>query len=64
VPILAGLAAPRGILVCGLAYGVLEGLVSGYLFSGVRDILACVLMILILYFRPEGLFGAPSVERI
>jgi len=30
----------------------------------VRDILACALMILILYFRPEGLFGAPSVERI
>jgi branched-chain amino acid transport system permease protein len=64
VPILAGLAAPRGILVCGLAYGVLEGLVSGYLFSGLRDILACALMILILYFRPEGLFGEPSVERI
>jgi branched-subunit amino acid ABC-type transport system permease component len=30
----------------------------------VRDILACALMIVILYFRPEGLFGAPSAERI
>ena len=64
VPVMAGLGAPRGILLCGVLYGVVEGLISGYLFSGIRDILACALMILILYFRPEGLFGEPAAERI
>jgi len=63
VPIVAGLASPRGILFCGVAYGAIEGLISGYLFSGIRDILAFALMIVILYFRPEGLFGRPSFER-
>ena len=35
IAIIAGLAAPRGILVCGLAYGAFEGLVSGYLYTGI-----------------------------
>jgi branched-chain amino acid transport system permease protein len=63
VPILAGLAAPRGILLCGIGYGVIEGLISGYLFSGIRDIVGFSLMIAILYWKPEGLFGTPTVER-
>src|SRR5271156_1786766 len=63
IPIVAGLASPRGILLCGIAYGVLEGLISGYLFSGIRDVLAFALMIVILYFRPQGLFGRPAFER-
>jgi len=63
IPIVAGLGSPRGILLCGIAYGVLEGLISGYLFSGVRDVLAFALMILLLYFWPQGLFGRPSAER-
>src|SRR5271155_575034 len=56
VPIVAGLASPPGILFWGGGYGGSEGLISGYLFSGIRDILAFALMIVILYFRPEGLF--------
>jgi branched-chain amino acid transport system permease protein len=63
IAIIAGLAAPRGILVCGLVYGAFEGLVSGYLYTGIRDILGFTLMIVALYFRPEGLFGKPQEER-
>ena len=39
IAIIAGLAAPRGILICGLAYGALEALISGYFYTGIRDIL-------------------------
>ena len=63
VAIIAGLGAPRGILLCGIAYGALEGLVSGYFYTGIRDILGFSLMILVLFLRPEGLFGTPTVER-
>lgn len=63
IAIIAGLAAPRGILVCGLAYGTLEALISGYLYTGIRDILGFSLMILALGFKPEGLFGRPVEER-
>jgi branched-chain amino acid transport system permease protein len=63
IAIIAGLAAPRGILLCGLGYGALEGLVSGYFYTGIRDILGFSLMIVVLYFKPEGLFGHPQEER-
>jgi len=63
VAIIAGLAAPRGILICGLAYGALEALISGYLYTGVRDILGFSLMIVALALKPEGLFGRPFEER-
>lgn len=63
IAIIAGLDAPRGILVCGLLYGALEALISGYLYTGIRDILGFSLMILALFLKPEGLFGQPVEER-
>jgi branched-chain amino acid transport system permease protein len=63
IAIIAGLAAPRGILVCGLAYGAFEGLISGYLYTGIRDILGFSLMIVALFLKPEGLFGHRQEER-
>ena len=63
IAIIAGLAAPRGILICGLAYGALEALISGYFYTGIRDILGFSLMILVLFLKPEGLFGRPIEER-
>jgi branched-chain amino acid transport system permease protein len=63
IAIIAGLASPRGILVCGLAYGALEALISGYFYTGIRDILGFSLMILALFLKPEGLFGKAVEER-
>jgi branched-chain amino acid transport system permease protein len=63
IAIIAGLAAPRGILVCGLAYGALEALISGYFYTGIRDILGFSLMIVAPYLKPEGLFGKAVEER-
>jgi branched-chain amino acid transport system permease protein len=63
IAIIAGLAAPRGILICGLVYGAFEGLVSGYLYTGIRDILGFTIMIAALYLRPEGIFGRRQEER-
>lgn len=64
VAIIAGLSAPRGILVFGLVYGVFEGLVSGYVSTGLRDIFGFTLMIFALYLRPQGLFGEREEERV
>jgi branched-chain amino acid transport system permease protein len=63
IAIIAGLAAPRGILICGLAYGALEALISGYFYTGIRDILGFSLMIAVLFLKPEGLFGRRIEER-
>ena len=63
IAIIAGLAAPRGILICGLLYGAFEGLVSGYLYTGIRDIVGFTIMIMALYMCPEGIFGRRQEER-
>ena len=64
VAIIAGLGAPRGILVFGLIYGAFENLISAWFGTGLRDIMGFTSMIVVLYFRPAGLFGARSGERI
>jgi branched-chain amino acid transport system permease protein len=62
VAIVGGLAAPRGALLIGLLYGLMESTISAYLFAGVRDILGFSIMIAALYFLPFGIFGEP--ERV
>lgn len=63
IAIIGGLEAGRGIFVCGLLYGVLEGLLSGYLYTGIRDIIGFTLMIFVLFVRPNGLFGRRTEDR-
>lgn len=63
IAIIAGLETPRGIFVTGLLYGVLEGLLSGYLYTGIRDVIGFTLMIVVLLARPSGLFGREATER-
>lgn len=63
IAIIGGLDAGRGIFLCGIIYGVIEGILSGYLYTGIRDIIGFTLMIVFLLVRPNGLFGRPTVER-
>jgi branched-chain amino acid transport system permease protein len=64
VAIIGGIESPRGIVVAGLLYGVFEAVVSGYLGTGVREILGFGLVVLVLLARPWGLFGQPVARRV
>jgi branched-chain amino acid transport system permease protein len=44
--------------------GVSEEMVAGYLSSSYRDALAFGLLILILLFKPSGLLGKTTVEKV
>jgi branched-chain amino acid transport system permease protein len=48
----------EGVMVVGLAIGIIEALVTGYLSSSLRDAAAFFVLIGVLYFRPNGLFGS------
>lgn len=63
IAIIGGLESAKGIFICGILYGVLEGILSGYLWTGIRDIIAFSLVILVLLFRPQGLFGIREIEK-
>lgn len=61
---LGGMGNPKGALVGGIALGLLESLTAGYLSSQYKDAAAFVVILLVLFVMPQGLFGARSTERV
>lgn len=51
----------EGVIVVALVLGILEAMVVGYISSAYRDMVAFFLLILVLFLRPEGLFGSYSL---
>jgi branched-chain amino acid transport system permease protein len=60
--ILGGWGSSTGAVVGGLALGIIQSLVTGFLPAGYQDAVAYAVLILVLYFRPGGLLGMPSAE--
>jgi len=61
---LGGLGNGMGAVVGGLVLGMTEAMAAGYLSSEYKDAVPFVLIILILFFMPRGLFGARVTERV
>lgn len=57
VVVIGGMGSVRGTLMCGLALGVLETYGSMYFSTTVSLALVYSILILVLLFKPEGLFG-------
>jgi len=60
--VLGGWGSSTGAVVGGLALGVIQSLVTGFLPAGYQDAIAYAVLILVLYFRPSGLLGVRSSE--
>jgi branched-chain amino acid transport system permease protein len=60
---LGGLGNPRGALAGGLLLGVAEAVVSGYGTSAYADVVAFVVLLAILTFKPTGMFGTARAVR-
>ena len=57
VLILGGLGSIPGAIAGGLILGVSEALAAGYISSAYKDVIAFLVIIIVLLFRPEGLLG-------
>ena len=68
VAILGGLDSILGALVAGLALGIAESVIPGYLDplvgGGTRDVVASLAILFTTMVRPYGLFGRERIERI
>ena len=61
---LGGMGNPKGALVGGFLLGVLEGLTAGYISSQYKDAAAFIVILGVLFFLPQGLFGRKSTDRV
>lgn len=57
VLILGGLGSIPGAIVGGLVLGMSETLAAGLISSAYKDVIAFMVMIIVLLFKPEGLLG-------
>jgi branched-chain amino acid transport system permease protein len=68
VAILGGLDSIVGVVVAGVAVGVLENVIPGYIDplvgGGTRDLVASTVILLTILVRPFGLFGREDIERV
>lgn len=62
--VLGGLGGGVGAIAGGLILGIAESMTAGYVSSSYKDAVPFVLILLILFFRPQGLFGKKLAERV
>lgn len=62
--VVGGLGNGLGAVIGGLLVGVLEAMGAGYISSSYKDAIPFVLILLILFFMPRGLFGGKSTDRV
>jgi branched-chain amino acid transport system permease protein len=69
VVLLGGVNSVGGAIVAGIILGMLENVAAGYLDpllpgGGLAQVFPFIVMIIVLIFRPYGLFGLARIERV
>jgi branched-chain amino acid transport system permease protein len=64
VAILGGLGNSMGAVAAGLLLGLLEALVVSQFAAAYKEVVAIVVLLLILVFRPSGLFGRREISAL
>jgi branched-chain amino acid transport system permease protein len=61
---LGGLGSGAGAIAGGLLLGLAEALTAGYISSAYKDATPFVLILLVLFLMPQGLFGKKTTDRV
>ena len=69
VVILGGLDSVFGAVVAGIIMGLIQQFAAGYLdgnwgLNGTAELLPYIILLIILLFKPHGLFGIHEIERV
>ncbi|MEO1105329.1 MAG: branched-chain amino acid ABC transporter permease, partial [Pseudomonadota bacterium] len=61
---LGGMGNPFGAVIGGLLVGLIEAYGAGLISSDYKDAFAFIVILMVLFFMPAGLFGKRRVERV
>ncbi len=64
VAIIGGITSAPGVVIAGLAFGIIEKFVEGYISTAAREIVGFSLTIIVLLIFPQGLFGKKEVFKV
>jgi branched-chain amino acid transport system permease protein len=62
--VIGGLDSPVGAIVGGLILGVLLNYVTGYVGSNLPELAGLAILVLVLMFRPTGLFASTTTRQV
>ncbi len=62
--VLGGIGSIPGAMLGGLVLGLTESFATGYISSDYENVFAFALLILILIFKPEGILGRSSQQKV
>jgi len=62
--LVGGLESFKGAIAGGIIIGVAETLTGGYIGHGLREVVPYIVMVLVLFYKPYGLFGLEEIERV
>jgi branched-chain amino acid transport system permease protein len=61
--VLGGLGNGYGAVAAGFILGILEALGAGLISSGYKDAVSLVILLLVLFYKPSGLFGSAEAAK-
>jgi len=64
VAIIGGLSSGLGVIVGGVILGITDKLTGYYISTGYQDVPGLVLLLLVLSFKPSGLFGRSAIKKV
>jgi branched-chain amino acid transport system permease protein len=62
--VLGGLTSIPGAVVGGFLIGLIEAFSGGYISTNLQDVSSYIVIMLVLIFLPQGLFGGRSLRKV
>lgn len=62
--VVGGLGNSFGAVAAGMLFGIMEAMAAGYISSHYMDAVALLILLIVLFIRPSGLFGSAEAARL
>lgn len=62
--VIGGIGNMRGAMLGGFVLGIVESFASGFLSNAYKDVIAFIVLIIVLIFKPGGLLGESTTEKV